>query len=527
MAKDTPTEKTSPAHKALLGATMLVSGASVMIYEFIAVRFLQRDYGSMLDIWASEIAVCMGGLALGYWLGGILADRYHTWRLLGKVLFMAGLLGLFMEQLARTMGGALAAQTPQWWHPLAAATICSFLPLLALGTALPQAIRLHASSVERVGHAAGWIAAMSTVGSILGVLATALILFPRFGIRETLWGVSGLLVAWGLGLILGGRFAEKVAVVAAGLLLLSASANAQPVEIFEDYGLYQHVQVVDYEGKRYVLIDNSTQSTMSLADPLEGGFDYTALFHIPVVLNPAAGRALFVGLGGGTGPKQFLHDYPEMQVDVVELDPLMVEVAREYFFMPEDPRLDVAIADGRRYLLRAAPETYDAIIVDAYAAGRFGSFVPYHLVTQEYLELIRSRLKPGGVMVYNVIHISGKKTSRMVASVRHTTEAVFSDVYLFHAELSGNAIIVARRAIPGDADLQEWPNGPWQGETLTAEGFQDLGRQLAESGQLKRPVVVERMGHFAPDGLRNAKGLLLTDNFAPVDVSSVRWGEAK
>src|SRR5690242_14032813 len=73
-----------------LGLLVFVSGAAVMIYEFIAVRMLQRFFGSSLEVWSAEISVCLLGLAAGYSLGGWVADRYRSWAPLGIVLCVAG-----------------------------------------------------------------------------------------------------------------------------------------------------------------------------------------------------------------------------------------------------------------------------------------------------------------------------------------------------------------------------------------------------------------------------------------------------
>jgi len=148
-----------------------VSGGAVMVYEFLAVRFLQVSFGSILDIWACEIAVCMAGLALGYSLGGYLADRFRSWNVLALVLIAAALAALPMETLAIGIGKwCLSKEYAAWWHPLAAA-FSSFLPLLALGTVMPQAVRLHVRRLEHVGAATGWIDQNPGMGTVP----------PRFG----------------------------------------------------------------------------------------------------------------------------------------------------------------------------------------------------------------------------------------------------------------------------------------------------------------------------------------------------------
>ena len=78
---------------------------------------------------------------------------------------------------------------------------------------------------------------------------------------------------------------------------------------------------------------------MSLDDPSGPGFDYVHYFHVPMILNPSAQKVLFIGLGGGTAPKQFLHAYPQVVAEAVDIDPLVFEVAQKYFFLEPGPRL--------------------------------------------------------------------------------------------------------------------------------------------------------------------------------------------
>ena len=104
-----------------LNIIVFVSGAAVMIYEFIAVRFLQRFFGSSLDVWAGEISVCLLGLAAGYSVGGWLADRFRSWIPLAIVLCIAGGSAIPMEPIVIKSADMLAqGEHMRWWEPLAA-----------------------------------------------------------------------------------------------------------------------------------------------------------------------------------------------------------------------------------------------------------------------------------------------------------------------------------------------------------------------------------------------------------------------
>ena len=382
-------------YKLLLGLCVFVSGASIMVLQFIVVRILTRDFGGALEVWAAVISVCLAGISLGYYLGGYLADRYQSWRILGLMLVLGGSSGASVEILANLAGQQLLqVDFAINWHPYFAALFSSFLPNLMLGTILPQVIKLGTHELARVGKSVGRIAAMSEVGSIFGVILTAQVLIVYIGVRESLYATAFVLVIFGLVLIVAGN-RLRLCTVMAILVTFVIPNQAQAQIVFEKYSSYHHIIVEDISSHRLLRFNRDIQSTMSLQNPYAGGFEYTDFFHVPMVLNPSINRVLFVGLGGGTGPKDFLAYYPEMQVDVVEIDPMVINVAKEFFAVPDHPRLSIYEQDGRNFMRRSS-NRYGAIIVDAYASGGpYGAYLPYHLATKEFFETAASQQRPG------------------------------------------------------------------------------------------------------------------------------------
>ena len=129
-------------------------------------------------------------------------------------------------------------------------------------------------------------------------------------------------------------------------------------------------------------------------EPFRTRFEYSDYLQLPLAYRPSTRRILYIGLGGGSAPKRTWRDFPATRIDVVELDPEVVDVAYEYFAVPRDPRLRVEVEDGRRFLA-ANDGPWDAIVIDAF----YSDSIPFHLATREFLELARSRLAPGGVVV--------------------------------------------------------------------------------------------------------------------------------
>ena len=98
---------------------------------------------------------------------------------------------------------------------------------------------------------------------------------------------------------------------------------------------------------------------------------------------------LFIGLGGGSAQKRMWRDFPDVQIEVAELDPEVVDVAKRFFALPSRPAPEGQAEDGRRFLTRR-DDRWDVIVIDAY----YSDSIPFHLTTQEFLELARSRLIP-------------------------------------------------------------------------------------------------------------------------------------
>jgi spermidine synthase len=503
--------------RGLLLVAVVMAGAAVMIYEFIAVRVLQRYFGGLLDVWASVIAVVMSGLALGSYLGGHVADRYRSTRVLGVGIVIAGVLGALILPGAEFAGERLLQiDVASAWHPLLAAIVSSFLPFLTLGAAVPQVIRFYVTDFASVGRAAGSVTALSTIGSIGGVLATGMYLLASFGVRETLHATSAVLIGLGIAVALLSRRAT-IASFAIVALLLPSLAHAEIV--FEDYSAYHHILVEDTGDRRILWFDNEQESVMSLSDPYAGGFEYTDFFHVPMLLDPTTDRVLFVGLGGGTGLKSFLSHYPDVWVDVVEIDPMVVQVARTYFAVPEDPRLRIHVADGRAYLQRAR-QRYGAILVDAYSSGPYGGILPYHLATREFFEIARQHLTDGGSLVYNVITTYGKGT--VLPDVYGTIANGFQSTYAFQAQTSLNVVIVAQRIdseplrSDGSRAGRQWPGGPWLDHPLGVGQLQALAADLLGAGLPLPSILPRRVGQAAslPPPSR-----ILTDDYAPTDAA--------
>src|SRR5476651_729312 len=146
------------------------------------------------------------------------------------------------------------------------------------------------------------------------------------------------------------------------ILLAPFLSSAQRVVQFDRISAYHHIQVYDENLTRTLSFNGSWETTMSLTNPLAGHFEYTEYFQMPWLWNHDIKRVLMEGLGGGSTPRAYQHYYTNVMVDMVEIDPVVVEVAKKYFNVEEANNFKIHINDGRVFL-RQTPNIYDVILM--------------------------------------------------------------------------------------------------------------------------------------------------------------------
>jgi len=289
------------------------------------------------------------------------------------------------------------------------------------------------------------------------------------------------------------------AVALVGLLL--AAPGLRAAVVFDDFSAYHHIKVIDERGMRTLSFNGSQETRMSLANPLLGHFEYTEYFHVPWVWNREPKRVLMLGLGGGSTQRSYQHYYTNVLVETVELDPMVVKIAKDFFQVKESPQHKIHLADGRVFLKRTTSK-FDTIIMDAYTTSRYGSSLPPHLTTKEFFVLVSEHLSTNGVLAYNVIgQLQGWRADTMGALYR-TMKEVFPNVYLFPANDSMNVVIVATKS-PVKFD---------------AARVQRDGAELIRTGRVRLPTFATRLRAFqAAPPPSFALSPVLTDDRAPVE----------
>jgi len=498
-----------------LAVLVFVSGMASMSLEFAASRILIPVFGSSIYTWGSLIGVILTGLSLGYHIGGKLADKNPNFLKLCLVIFTAGLYIIFIPFIAPTITSSfIQFVSDSQYASLFAVFTLLIVPTFLLGIVSPYAIKLATRRLAELGNVSGNLYSLSTIGSIVGTFLTVFILIPTFEINYIIFGLGVTLMVFSslFGLA---RFPKVLTVFVVVVLLLffpsislSSAGNVMVhtgTLVYEKETLYSHLDVIDYGNIRTLYLDGNIHSQMYKDKPEELVNTYTKYFHLGFLFNPNAKDVLFVGGGGFSGPKNFLSMYSDVHIDVVEIDPDVISAARDYFSLPVDNGSKLMIYnDDARNFLSKTEKKYDLIILDAFSKN----YVPFHLMTLEYFQLLGERLTSDGVIISNNIGSMAGDRSDIVRAVYKTISQVFPSVYVFPTEHNSrnlqNIMLVAMKT-PTEYSKDELR----QLGSNNDNNNHNFSTALADLDYLE---------HLYEADLKTSDVPLLTDQFAPVEI---------
>jgi spermidine synthase len=267
----------------------------------------------------------------------------------------------------------------------------------------------------------------------------------------------------------GCRFWFALAVLAA----LAGAGRAEERVLYEQPSQYNRIVVTEDEGLRILRFERggARQTAIRPGDPEHLELRYSQVVFVGLALSLEHERFLVVGLGGGALPSFLRRHYPKADIDAVEIDPAVVDVAKRYFSFREDARMHAYARDGRDFV-EAARVPYDVIFLDAFGPDA----VPPRLATVEFLRAVRRAVKPGGVVVGN---LWGPGFNPQYGAMIRTYQEVFDELYVLDVAGAGNKILLA---LPRREPLTRAELAALARKVSAAKGFRfDMGG-LVESG---------------------------------------------
>jgi spermidine synthase len=504
-----------------LNVLVFVAGLVTLGVELTAARLLDPWFGNSILVWAALIGLVLACLSIGYWLGGRMADRWPSAVLLYGIALVAAIWVALIPLASRPILQAAALSTLNLQDAsvgvLAAAGVAICLlfsvPTVLLGTNSPFAVRLALADVTTGGRVAGRLYALSTVGSLVGTFLPVLVLIPSIGTRLTFVVLGTLLALVALvGLFLErGRAAWPALAslpVLAGLAWASGQGAIKPEQglLLEGESVYNYYQVLQRGPETWLKLNEGIglHSVYHPQSALSNGiWDY---FLVAPLFRPASpaetpalptvGRMYLVGLAGGTAAQLVTDVYGPVAIDGAELDPEVLAAARAYFHLDDYPNVRAVAADGRSWLVaQPASRRYDLVAIDAYRPP----YIPFHLATVEFFQLVREHLAENGVVAVNAAR--SRDDYSLVHALAATMAQVFPAVYVVDESTEdyslGNSLVVATMQPTTLADFQA-------NAAMALAGDQPLLAEMARrAAATARPAAVA--------------GPVLTDDRAPIE----------
>lgn len=380
-----------------------IEGGTVMAIELAGAKMIAPFFGTSLYVWASVLAVTLGGLTAGYFAGGWATYRYQPLKILFWELLAGTLLIALMPILAAGImshTGGLGVRTGS----LLSSFSFMFLPLVCMGMVSPTLIQLRNRELRGAGRTAGTIYAISTIGGIIMTLLMGFYLLPDWGIRKSVYLSAGLLGLMTVLVVITGRRFKTVSSI--GLLVLIALffASAKSFSdsdpslkyLYRSEGILGQLAVTETKSvdRTRSLFINQCPQTVVNPDKLPASlWKYPHRIAMIASIKPAGSKALLIGLGGGNIAMELKK--MGFNVDAVELDQRVPMLASTYFGF-EPGGVNVFIDDGRHYI-RTTGNKYDLVVIDVLN----GEIQPYQMFTSESFAELKQIMAPDGLLIIN------------------------------------------------------------------------------------------------------------------------------
>ncbi|MCM1024890.1 MAG: fused MFS/spermidine synthase [Roseburia sp.] len=433
-------------NRIFLYLTEFFAGMSVMAVELGASRLLAPYFSSSQIVWTIIIGTIMIAMALGNIYGGRSADKNpNPDRLYRRVLIAAVWIAAIPVAGKYVILGisALLIFTVSTnfliWAAFAACMLIFVFPLFLLGTVTPSLAKYTVDSLADSGRVVGTLNAFNTVGSIIGTFVPTFLSIPAVGTSVTFLIFAGILLALALIYFISAKKGAAKCITAAILFALccifgrsGSFAFWETNLTYEGESVYNYLQVREND-RSVILSTNVLFGVQSMLMKEEGltGMYYDYAMAAPLMAgkeDPKDCSVLILGMGTGTYAHQCRQYYGEMEIEGVEIDEKITELARRYFELPAD--VPVTTYDGRAYL-NAIDGRYDVIMVDAYQ----DITIPFQMSSVEFFTLVKEHLAEDGVMVVNM-NMRGSGEGSINEYLSDTIGSVFD--YVYTVDVSGS-----------------------------------------------------------------------------------------
>ena len=485
--------------KILYISASFIAGFSVMVVELISSRIVAPIIGSSVFTWTSVIGITLLGLSIGSWIGGKIADKDEKGSSLPLAFLISSILVFIITILVKDTDFITNSSGSILKLNLFISVYLFLLPAISIGTIQPIILKKFANDFSKIGSEYGALSATWSLGSILGVFSTGFFFISTIGSTETICLVSIILFVTGLILTKGDKkgvkfFLITVIILALYALIPSHNINSKTSLIFQKETNYYNARITDsylpsFGKSRILFLDFDSHSV----EPTEKNqYFYPEMYPVFSNIKKDIKDILVIGAGAYTMPKYFKDYYKSSNVSVIEMDPEMEKIGKDYFGLDKYD-INTTVGDARVRLSKSTIK-YDLIFGDAY--NSFIS-VPWYLLTDEWTSKVKESLNDNGIYAVNFIGSIIGDGSDFTKSVLGTFKKTFPNFYMFSfGQTPGSIQNIVLVGIKGNLPLNE----------------QDLYRKILNS---KDSFLAGRM--VPTKFFENSTSTILTDNFSPVE----------
>ncbi len=439
--------------KVYLYLTSFFAGMAVMAVELGASRLLAPYFSSSQIVWTIIIGTIMIAMALGNIWGGKSADKNPNPDKLYSRIFIASIwiaaipfVGKYIIILISAILVVTININFLIWAAFFSCAIVFVFPLFLLGTTTPSLVKYTMDNLEDNGKTVGKIIACNTIGSILGTFIPTFVTIPTVGTNITFLIFSGILLLLSLIYFIKTKIKKRtgfIGIVVFVVCIIFSSQNSfafwEEDLLYEGESVYNYLQVKETK-TRVILSTNVLFGVQSIynKDGKLTGMYYDYALAAPLMANVEEKEKidiLILGMGTGTYAKQCQEYFEGANIEGIEIDEKITELANRYFEASD--MVKVTTYDGRAFL-NATENMYDVIMVDAYQ----DITIPFQLSSIEFFQLVKEHLNENGVLVVNM-SMHSEEEGNINEYLSDTIANVFSDVYTVNVTGSTNRELFA------------------------------------------------------------------------------------
>jgi MFS family permease len=387
-------------------ALVFVAAGAVLVLEILAVRLLAPYVGLTLETTTSIIGAALAGIASGAAIGGYLADRTNTRRLVVVLLLAGGVLTLLTVPVVRWLGPGATGK-----GELAALgiTFIALVPAAAtLSAVSPAVAHLQLHDLRASGTVVGRLSAWATAGALVGTFGAGFVLVPLMPVTTAVLAIGAVILVVGISLGASSQLLPPIGIagVAVGAIALGAATTAlhSPCVAETHYHCISTVTDPSQPGGYNLVLDDGFESFIDPKDPTRLVYAYTQWIGDAIdSVNPpkAPLNGVFIGGGGLTLPRWLEATRPGSNAQVLEVDGDLVDFVEDRLDLHTSPQFRVTIGDARISMRGVKSDSADVVVGDAFNANS----IPWHLTTQEWMAEVKRVLKPGGLYAMNLIDL--------------------------------------------------------------------------------------------------------------------------